>query len=64
MSAFGDNLQAGDIHLHINVSSLAVATGILGVVGVLSGMVPAVSGGATGPDREPALRVNHTRESL
>jgi putative ABC transport system permease protein len=42
MSAFGDNLQAGDIHLHINVSSLAVATGILGVVGVLSGMVPAI----------------------
>src|SRR5437868_8932616 len=42
MSAFGENLQAGDIHLHINVSSLAVATGILGVVGVLSGMVPAI----------------------
>jgi len=42
MSAFGDNLQAGDIHLHINVSSLIVATGILGVVGVLSGMVPAI----------------------
>jgi putative ABC transport system permease protein len=42
MSAFGDNLQAGDIHLHINLSSLALATGILGVVGVLSGMVPAV----------------------
>jgi putative ABC transport system permease protein len=42
MSAFGENLQAGDIHLHINVGSLAVATGILGVVGVLSGMVPAV----------------------
>jgi putative ABC transport system permease protein len=42
MSAFGDNLQAGDIHLHINVSSLVVATGILGVVGVLSGMVPAI----------------------
>jgi putative ABC transport system permease protein len=42
MSAFGDNLQAGDIHLHINVGSLAVATGILGVVGVLSGMVPAI----------------------
>src|ERR1700692_4896926 len=33
MSAFGDNLQAGDIHLHINVSSLAVGTGILGVGG-------------------------------
>src|SRR6266403_2411128 len=42
MSAFGENLQAGDIHLHINVGSLAVATGILGVVGVLSGMVPAI----------------------
>src|SRR4029077_11336443 len=42
MSAFGDNLQAGDIHLHINVSSLAVATAILGVVGVLSGMVPEI----------------------
>src|ERR1700674_3086744 len=42
MSAFGENLQAGDIHLHINIGSLAVATGILGVVGILSGMVPAI----------------------
>jgi len=42
MSAFGDNLQAGDIHLHINISSLAVATIILSFVGVLSGMVPAI----------------------
>jgi putative ABC transport system permease protein len=42
MSAFGDNLQAGDIHLHINVGSLAVATVILCVVGIISGMVPAV----------------------
>jgi putative ABC transport system permease protein len=42
MSAFGDNLQAGDIHLHINLGSLAVATIILGLVGVLSGMVPAI----------------------
>jgi putative ABC transport system permease protein len=42
MSAFGDNLQAGDIHLHIRPSSLAVATIILGAVGILSGMVPAV----------------------
>ncbi|MGB9233849.1 MAG: ABC transporter permease [Terriglobales bacterium] len=42
MSAFGDNLQAGDIHLHINLSSLAVATIILSVVGILSGMVPAI----------------------
>ncbi len=42
MSAFGDNLQAGDIHLHINAGSLAVATIILGLVGILSGMVPAI----------------------
>jgi len=42
MSAFGDNLQAGDIHLRINVSSLAVATVILSLVGILSGMVPAI----------------------
>src|SRR5712671_3723843 len=42
MSAFGDNLQSGDIHLHINVGSLAVATAILCVVGIVSGMVPAI----------------------
>jgi putative ABC transport system permease protein len=42
MSAFGDNLQAGDIHLHINVSSLLVATVILSLVGIISGMLPAV----------------------
>jgi putative ABC transport system permease protein len=42
MSAFGENLQAGDIHLHINLGSLAVATGILSLVGILSGMVPAI----------------------
>ncbi|HYL13080.1 MAG TPA: ABC transporter permease [Terriglobales bacterium] len=42
MSAFGENLQAGDIHLHIKVSSLVVATVILGLVGIISGMLPAV----------------------
>ena len=42
MSAFGDNLQAGDIHLHINASSLAVATLVLSLVGIVSGMLPAV----------------------
>ena len=42
MSAFGDNLQAGDIHLKINVSSLAVATVVLSLVGIVSGMLPAV----------------------
>jgi putative ABC transport system permease protein len=42
MSAFGDGLQAGDIHLQIDVSSLLVATIILSVVGIVSGMVPAI----------------------
>jgi putative ABC transport system permease protein len=42
MSAFGDNLQAGDIHLHINIGSLTVASIILSVVGILSGMLPAI----------------------
>jgi putative ABC transport system permease protein len=42
MSAFGDGLQAGDIHLQIDVSSLLVATIILSFVGIISGMVPAI----------------------
>ncbi len=42
MSAFGDNLQAGDIHLQINVGSLGLATIILCLVGIISGMVPAI----------------------
>ena len=42
MSAFGDNLEAGDIHLQINPVSLAVATIILSLVGIVSGMVPAI----------------------
>src|ERR1700674_1694101 len=42
MSAFGENLEAGDIHLHINVSSLVLATIILSLVGIISGMIPAL----------------------
>jgi putative ABC transport system permease protein len=42
MSAFGDNLSAGDIHLHINVSSLMIATLVLTAVGIVSGMLPAI----------------------
>jgi putative ABC transport system permease protein len=49
MSAFGDNLQAGDIRLHINVSSLLVATIILSLVGVVSGMVPAIRAAGLDP---------------
>jgi putative ABC transport system permease protein len=42
MSALGDSTNAGDIHLHINVSSLMVATLILSLVGIVSGMLPAI----------------------
>jgi len=42
MSALGDGLEAGDIRLGINLSSLAVATLILSAVGIVSGMVPAI----------------------
>ena len=49
MSAFGENLQAGDIRLHINVSSLLVATVILSLVGIVSGMVPAIRAAGLDP---------------
>jgi putative ABC transport system permease protein len=42
MSAFADNAQAGDIHLHIKISTLMVATVILSLVGIVSGMLPAI----------------------
>ena len=42
MSVFGDGLQAADIHLRINVGSLLLATMILSLVGIISGMVPAI----------------------
>jgi putative ABC transport system permease protein len=49
MSAFGDNLEAGDIHLSINAGSLAMATLILSLVGIISGMVPAIHAAALDP---------------
>jgi len=42
MSAFSDNPQAGDIHLHIDASSVMIATVILSLVGIVSGMLPAI----------------------
>src|SRR5260370_11970052 len=53
MSAFGENLQAGDIHLHINLSNLAVATIILSLFGVLSGTRPALRPARLDPIQNP-----------
>jgi len=49
MSAFGDNTGAGDIHLGINMSSLIVATVILSLVGIISGMLPAIRAAGLDP---------------
>ena len=49
MSAFGENSGAGDIHLGINLSSLIVATIILSVVGIISGMLPAMRAAGLDP---------------
>jgi len=49
MSAFGENSGAGDIHLGINLSSLIVATIILSLVGIISGMLPAIRAAGLDP---------------
>lgn len=41
-SAIAQNATAGDIRLNIDLSTLAVATLILGFVGIVSGMLPAI----------------------
>jgi putative ABC transport system permease protein len=39
---FEDTTGKGDIHMHLSVATVAASTGILVVVGVLSGLVPAL----------------------
>ena len=39
---FKDTSGQGDIHLHISLATLVLSAGILTLVGVLSGMLPAI----------------------
>ena len=41
-SLIADNADAADIYLRISMTSVLVATGILIVTGLLSGMIPAI----------------------
>ena len=41
-SAIAQNAEAGDVHLSIDLGTLAVATIILALVGIVSGMLPAI----------------------
>ncbi len=41
-SAIAKHAEAGDIRLVINLGTLVIATIILGVVGLFSGMIPAI----------------------
>ncbi len=48
-SAFIDDADAGDIHMTINSSILMWSTAILGLVGIVSGMLPAIRAAALDP---------------
>jgi putative ABC transport system permease protein len=48
-SAFEDNASEGDIHLYINAATLIWSTAILSVVGIISGMLPAIKAARLNP---------------
>jgi putative ABC transport system permease protein len=48
-SAFIEDAKEGDIHLTINAGTLMAATGILSVVGIVSGMFPAIKAARLDP---------------
>jgi putative ABC transport system permease protein len=48
-SAFLENASEGDIHLTINSGTLIISTAILSVVGIVSGMLPAIKAARLDP---------------
>ena len=48
-SAFIENGKEGDIRLTINATTLIASTTILGVVGIISGMLPAIKASRLNP---------------
>lgn len=48
-SALASNAEAGDIHLIISPNSVLMATGILVIVGTVSGMIPAMKAASLDP---------------
>jgi putative ABC transport system permease protein len=54
---FKDTSGKGDIHLALSPATAALSTAILVLVGVLSGLAPAIRASRLPPHRRPALRI-------